>query len=282
MPRRIQSPSSINTYKQCPRKYFYQYIMKLPTGENIHLIRGKIVHDVLENFYKIDNEKLSNDNYMEHMSMHIKNLFLKKWDAGIPRMKASGLNDDKISFYKEESTLMLAKWITELFIKFEEEMKKHPDETPGEVFKKIIPISIEEEFRDDELGVRGFVDYIEHDNGKIKIMDYKTSKNAKISPEYRLQLAIYSLLYKIKHNKMPDKVGIWFLKHGEMTLPVNQELIDHAKFEIEQIHFATEPDDIDEYRKKESPLCKYSSGQCDFYDVCFGHKSAEEALKGKK
>ncbi len=282
MPRRIQSPSSINTYKQCPRKYFYQYIMKLPTGENIHLIRGKIVHDVLENFYSIDNEKLTDDNYMEHMSMHIKNLFMAKWDSKVDRMKAVGLNDDQIAFYKEESTMMLANWITELFGRFEEERKKHPDETPAEVFKKIIPMSIEEEYRDNELGVRGFVDYIEKVDGKIKIMDYKTSKNAKMSPEYKLQLAIYSLLYKIKHDKMPDKVGIWFLKHGEMCISVDQELIDHAKFEIEQIHFATETSDIDEYRKKTSPLCKYSSGQCDFYDVCQGNISPEEALKGKK
>jgi len=282
MPRRIQSPSSINTFKQCPRKYYYQYIMRLPTGENIHLIRGKIVHDVLENFYKIDNEKLTDNNYMEHMSMHIKNLFMKKWDEKVDRMKATGLNDDQVAFYKEESTLMLANWITELFTTFEVERKKHPEETPAEVFKKIIPVSIEEEFRDEELGVRGFVDYIEHKDGKIKIMDYKTSKNAKMSPEYKLQLAIYSLLYKIKHDKMPDKVGIWFLKHGEMCISVDQELLDHAKFEIEQIHFATETSDIGDYQKKTSPLCKYSSGQCDFYEVCNGHKTAEEALKSKK
>ena len=35
MPKRVQSPSSISTYKQCPRKYFYQYVLKLPTQGNI-------------------------------------------------------------------------------------------------------------------------------------------------------------------------------------------------------------------------------------------------------
>jgi hypothetical protein len=40
-------------------------------------------------------------------------------------------------------------------------------------------------------------------------------------------------------------------------------------FEIEQIHAATEDaDSLMQYPKKQSPLCKYSTGQCDFYEIC--------------
>jgi ATP-dependent helicase/DNAse subunit B len=53
MPKRVQSPSSINTYNQCPRKYYYQYILKLPTRPSIHLVRGNIAHSVLEDFFSI-------------------------------------------------------------------------------------------------------------------------------------------------------------------------------------------------------------------------------------
>ena len=45
---RVQSPSSIITYRQCPRKYYYHYIENLPTKPSIHTIRGKIVHSVLQ------------------------------------------------------------------------------------------------------------------------------------------------------------------------------------------------------------------------------------------
>src|SRR3989344_3840455 len=54
MAKRIESPSSINTFKQCARKYYYQYLLKLPTVPNIHQVRGNIVHSALENFYNID------------------------------------------------------------------------------------------------------------------------------------------------------------------------------------------------------------------------------------
>ena len=51
---RIQSPSSINTHKQCPRKYWYSYVARLPSKPSIHLVRGTIVHAVLEKFFDTD------------------------------------------------------------------------------------------------------------------------------------------------------------------------------------------------------------------------------------
>jgi len=83
-----------------------------------------------------------------------------------------------------------------------------------------------------------------------------------------LQLAIYSLLYHEKHDKMPHKAGIFFLKDTIKHVDVNEDLLKLAKFEIEQIHASTETDQISDYPKKESGLCKWHSGQCDFYDVC--------------
>ena len=57
----MQSPSSINTYKQCPRKHFYQYILNLPTKPSIYLIRGSIVHEVLEKFFDIKRQNSNTD-----------------------------------------------------------------------------------------------------------------------------------------------------------------------------------------------------------------------------
>ena len=104
-------------------------------------------------------------------------------------------------------------------------------------------------------------------------MDYKTSAKAHITDAYKLQLAIYALLYEEKHNVRPNHVGIYFLNEGEQLLDVDDELIAHAKFMIEQIHASTDGiDNITDYVKKESPLCKWSNGQCDFYEYCFNSK----------
>ena len=53
----LYSPSSILTYKQCPRKFYYQYVEKLPTKKSFALVRGSIVHSVIEDFFKIDVEE---------------------------------------------------------------------------------------------------------------------------------------------------------------------------------------------------------------------------------
>ena len=52
MAKRIQSPSSINMYKRCPRKYYLHYILKKPIKPNIHLFRGSTVHSTIEIFEK--------------------------------------------------------------------------------------------------------------------------------------------------------------------------------------------------------------------------------------
>ena len=46
------SPSKINTYKKCPREFYYKYIAQLPEKKTIHLFRGSLVHKILETLFK--------------------------------------------------------------------------------------------------------------------------------------------------------------------------------------------------------------------------------------
>ena len=72
-------------------------------------------------------------------------------------------------------------------------------------------------------------------DGEVSLMDYKTSKREKMSPEYRLQLAIYALLYEEKYGKKPHSVGIDFLRHKQHYLDLDQDLVDFAKLECKFI-----------------------------------------------
>jgi len=266
IPSRVQSPSSIGCYKQCPRKYYYQYIAKLPTKESIHLVRGKLVHTVLERFYELDTSEITNENYIDKLTTHLKDLFHEEWDKNKATIRRTCKSDYDVVHYYEDTLKMMANWLNHIFLKL------HPfkEVTFPEAFKKITPATIEEAFRSENLYVRGFVDYIEETKEGIVIMDYKTSKHADMTAQYKLQLAIYCLLYEEKYGKMPVKAGLWFLKHGEVMMDVTQELLNDAKFEIEQIHMNTESKEMSDYPKKTGPLCKYRTGECDFYQVCFG------------
>ncbi len=280
MAKRVQSPSSINTYKQCPRKYFFIYNAKLETSENVHTIRGGVVHDVLEKFFDMPTEDLDRENFINRFTKYIRGLFDKKWDDAQKRLKSIDLSDEEISHYYQDSLVMLANWLNQFFNKLKivlDDKKK----TVEEAFKEIKPKFREKEFRSDMYSVRGFIDYIEYENGKVKVMDYKTSKADEMKPEYRLQLAIYALLFNEKYGRHPDKVGLWLLKHGERTIDVNDELVALAKEELELIHVNTESDNIEDYPKNVTPLCKWKTGQCEFYEICFEKENIPKNHKEK-
>ncbi len=266
MPKRVQSPSSINTFKQCPRKYFYQYIMRHKTLPNIHCIRGSIVHETLERFFDYSVDRTDDVNFRKDFSFFMKNLFEACWNSKRDELNRLGLSAEKLEFYHDESMHMLANWLNHFFKDLSGEFRKCG--SLKEAFDRVKPAAIEEHYVDKELSVRGYIDAINQEGEHITLMDYKTSKSDELKPEYLLQMGIYAVLYEKKHGKFPQSVGLWFLKHGPKVIDVTPKLVKEALFEIEQIHFATESVSIADYPKKKSPLCRWSTGQCDFYEIC--------------
>lgn len=268
---RIQSPSSINTYKQCPRKYYYSYIEKLPSRPSIHLVRGKIVHSVLENFFKVNVKKLPEENFMFVLKIFITDMLHQFWQNAEKELSNVNLTKQQLDFYHLETKDMLNNWYTNFLRKLAVEMKEHPIPV---AFQRLTP-QVEVEYKSVQYGVRGFIDAVHEKDGEIILMDYKTSKAPKMSNEYRLQLGLYALMYGETHERLPDKVGVDFLKFGEQHLAVDEELINHAKFEAELIHINTSTVKKEEYPMKPGPLCKFSTGQCDYYNKCFGNAMSQ-------
>ena len=260
---RIQSPSSINTFRQCPRKYYYQYIQRLPTTSSIHLVRGNIVHGALEEFFSLDLAPAVNDGFA--LKTILLEFFKNNWRSKEKEISKFKLSEEAIKFYYEESISMLEVWFDNFNTKLSILARTHGI---NQAFKMLTP-RVEEEYLSTKLGVRGFIDAIHEFNDKTTILDYKTSSKDTVTPEYRLQLAIYALLYLEKHNKLPDNLVINFLKFGEKFIEVNDELIELAKNEIKNVHEKTITMSINDYPKNITPLCKWSNGQCDFYDTCF-------------
>ncbi|MBN2458521.1 PD-(D/E)XK nuclease family protein [Candidatus Woesearchaeota archaeon] len=293
---RVQSASSINTYRQCPRKYFYQYIMKLETQPSIHLVRGKVAHSVLEDFFKIDLDKVSSDNYDFEFKIILHELLSRHWEKSADELSKLPMSGAEIESYFEETKEMVQFWLLDFIGKLDAEIKgdkkgdaerdnidnidnRYDGDGGGkgggkglsfkEAFQNLSPRT-EEHFISEELGVQGYIDAIHEDpcTGVVKIIDYKTSKRDNIIDEYRLQLGIYSVLYLEKYNRMPTYAGLFFLKHGERLIEVDDELLRHAVDEIEKVHLSAVSDNIEDYPKKPSPLCKFRTGQCDFYCQC--------------
>jgi len=273
--KRMHSPSSINTYKQCPRKYYYNYIEKLPTTANIHQLRGTIVHKALENFYEIslidlaELEKFDITQINQHFQRFIIQLFYEEWKRKLPELQALPLEKPQLQFYYDESIAMLSLWLREYMKSLKTALT---GKTLIQAFENLRP-QREQQYKNEQLNVKGFIDAIFKDGKEITLLDYKTSKNPEITEEIKLQLAIYALLYFETHRTLPTKVGAFFLKHGEKFLHVDDELLQLAKLECEIMELNTQSSEKTDYPKKISRLCKYSTGQCDFFGTCFKNES---------
>ncbi|MBI4139764.1 PD-(D/E)XK nuclease family protein [Candidatus Woesearchaeota archaeon] len=271
--RRTESPSSVKTFKQCPRKYYYNYIEELPTRPSIHLVRGKMVHSVLENFYDQNTEDLSWETMEPQLLMTAQQLLIKEWKNNNIELARLRLTEEETVQYFEETLHMIVNWT----IQKSHELQKYKDSgTVQEVFKTFTPRR-EQEYKSEKHGVRGFIDMIEETPQGVKIMDYKTNKSQDIE-DHRLQLAIYALLYKEKHGKLPDKTGIYFLRGTPEHLEVNEELVQYAIRNLKEIHSKTKSNNYTDYPKQLSKLCNY----CDYNEMCFKGKSVEQYKKDFK
>lgn len=270
MGKRIESPSSINTFKQCHRKYYYQYIEKLPTFPSINTVRGNIAHSCLEHFYDIDTSSFDTENYKQKCREAIQKLLIHHWGTQKRELEKLGLVQDQMRFYFEETLFMLLNWSNQFFEKLEQTMHERKMNLQ-EAFQYLTPIR-ETKYLSENYSVQGFIDAIQHLEDEVHIIDYKTNSSLEVKDSIRLQLAIYSLLYFEKHGKVPSKAGIFFLRHKLKLVPVDEELLALAKKEIELIHAHTSATEKKEdYPKNVGPLCKWNGGQCDFYKVCLPH-----------
>ena len=126
---------------------------------------------------------------------------------------------------------------------------------------------------DNKLKLIGYIDAITEKDGKIELLDYKTSKTADIE-KYRLQLGIYALLYKMKHGKIPDKASLFFFKHGKKSIKVDESLVQMARDELAKVKEDTKSEEKTDYPKCVTPLCRWATGECDFFDECFDDDNA--------
>ncbi len=268
MAKRVQSPSSINMFRQCNRKYFYIYNKGFQLLPSIHMVRGNIAHSVLEHFYNQDITGITKENCKDKLQSAIPQLLVKYWTAAKPELDKLDLSERELNFYLEETLVMLFNWLNHFVVRIEQ----NPNDF-ATAFKELTPIR-EKQYSSEIHSVRGFIDAIEHAADGVRIMDYKTSKEAIITPEYRLQLAIYSLLYHETHGVLPKQVGIFFLKDNAQFINVDHDLLEMAKREIALIHKGTESEDIMDYPKtKDTKWCR----NCEFGELCFGYKNGKLA-----
>ena len=220
IPKRMLSPTAVNTYLSCPRKYWLRYIKKLKTRPSIHLIRGSVVHNALCQFNRKAASKAIKGRPSEEQAELLR-IFDLCWEQAREQLNTLGLDEHELAEFRGESKHMLANFIT----------WRHE-------FQADAPGKAEYKLWSGGLGLMGIVDAVHNQNGKLTLVDYKTSRKAKVTADIFRQAAIYALLYQDKHGFPPEEIWIHFLKEEgpPKRIPVDEAMLDYAASLVESIH----------------------------------------------
>lgn len=201
------SPSSISTFEQCPLKYKYTRIDKLPEPPTEATLMGNFVHEVMENFYALAPD--------ERTIYNVKQLSAEVWVNSdwlnrVEPILGNSINvkSGKNTLDKEINNFRWKSWfcIENIF----------SVENP----KAIRPAGIETELNGHIEGVpiKGFIDRWSESESGLVISDYKTGKAP--SPRYAgdkfTQLLIYALVLSGDVDKPVDELQLIYLKDNRV------------------------------------------------------------------
>ena len=167
------SPSSLNTYKNCPLQFYYEKILNIKEPvvmeETIEAkTLGTVIHRALEDFYrpylnrKINTEDLKS--IIPKIPVKLKELFLEEFKSG--------------TFYKGKNKLIytVAEQFLNSFIKKEIILVSEGNEIYIKGLEKNLKTEICVEEIDFVVKLNGNADRIDNLNGQLRIVDYKTGK----------------------------------------------------------------------------------------------------------
>jgi putative RecB family exonuclease len=236
----VLSASRIKTFQQCPRKYYYNYIEKLPRKDWPHFDLGTLVHGALEGFHQ-DFKKDGSD-------LNLKRIMKLSFKAQRDEMEKEKPLDDKVLL---EARDLLLEYLRSM-------------ETEG-IGSEIV--SLEEEFEiplAKGLSVRGFVDRVDLDaDGIYHIKDYKTNKSTKYMEPF--QLRIYGIYLADKYPEADRFRGSYIMmRFGGSYISYDFNMADVDKCKKQLIEYGERIKEEGKWIPKPSRLCDW----CDFKNPC--------------
>ena len=245
------SVSSIDTFKNCAKKYYYRYIEKVEVEATTWNFTefGSCAHKILELFHERANLETNPEDYSKIM----KECFVeavKEFDFSIlNEMVWSPKGDKKGILYLRE---MMQEYLNLI----------RKDGMP-DVIHNELAYSLK---LDDNAIIRGYIDRIDKiSDGVYKVVDYKTSKDPKYLKDF--QLLVYANAIKELFPDAEKVIGSFMLlKHDfkevkyEFTDFDLTECMDEVMKNLDSIRVEKN------WPKNPTRLCDW----CDYKNICFG------------
>ncbi|MBI4377430.1 MAG: PD-(D/E)XK nuclease family protein [Elusimicrobia bacterium] len=254
------SPSRLDTYKDCPRRYRYRYVDKIERDvQSIEAFLGSCVHKAFEILYEtlLQGRLLSE----QEVLAGFESWWDKEWSPQV-----------LIRHGGAEGWRAVGRECISLYYRAHKPFDA--DRTVAVEKRLGFPLTVDGQ----EYRVEGFIDRLALvPDGTFEIHDYKTAKNlpAQQDVDRDWQLAIYDLA--VRHN-WPDTRQVrlvWhYVRHGK-TLSSRRSLeqLEELKSQMRALIAAIKAERV--FEPRQSPLCDW----CEYRDLCPLWSHAEQ-LKG--
>ena len=249
------SPSRASDYLNCPLKFYYKTIEKLPDPPGEAAFQGTVVHTVLEHIYTLPKEQRTLEAAIDYIPT--------AWESESSKRQVQELlaSDDK----------MQAR-----ILKFAEKMlTNYFNIEPADRFD---PVGLEEhvQYQMKDFLMHGYIDRLDAVPDKdgvaqIYISDYKTGRipTGRFLEKAFYAMQIYAYLYYKTHNVKPRALRLIYLKGTDYsavkTKEVTDTLLKRAESDINNVWQRIQTSAAKEdWPAKTGPLCNY----CPFKPRC--------------
>jgi DNA helicase-2/ATP-dependent DNA helicase PcrA len=237
----VLSYGQIHDYLDCPARYRYGHVVRIPTPVSHQMVYGRALHAAAQAFHRrqVAGRPMTVDELHAALDANWESVgFLTRAHEEARRAAAH----DAITLFWE-----------------------------GQQRDPARPVAVEQDFTvsfgPDRL--RGRYDRVDRDEaGRVVITDYKSSDVRDLATASRqardsLQLSIYALAYEAQHGSLPDELALHFLESGivgrvaptEKRLAKAQDKLTEAAEGIRAGRFEPNP----------SPM---RCGYCPFREIC--------------
>lgn len=188
------SPSSIGTWQQCPLRFRYSRLDKIPEPSTQAQILGSFVHEVLEFLYMEPAEERTQTT-ARRLSAKLWN---EKWEKEVDELN---LTDSELHKFRWQSW-----WCIEALWAMEDPTKV-----------ELAGIEQKLEMKVGDAKLLGILDrFNRDDDGGVVISDYKTGKKPaeRFEGEKRFQLTVYTDLVQTAFGEPVTSAELLYLKEG--------------------------------------------------------------------
>ncbi len=250
------SHSRIETFKSCPKKFYFQYIEKPEIDEKkgIEAFLGSMVHLSLEKLYK--DLKFTKINSLEE----ILDYYSEEWDKNFDLTIEIVRKDYTTEHYKK----MGKRFLTDYYEKYK----------PFDAGKTIgLEMEMTLRFVDDYGSTYDLIGYIDRltmiDEEHFEIHDYKTNAHTKTQDEVDKdkQLALYTIAIKRMYPSVKRVYLVWHFLESNLEMRssrTDKDLEELEKEIISNIQEIERKQITNDFPTNESALCDW----CSFKQIC--------------